>query len=162
MIKPIIINLLSPCRVLRALIANVNPGIARPKIINPKKGNPQIISLPPLPKGGISNSDRKTRTSIPRASIPVSKGKYFFTPLHIFESNTLRPNGIKLTSFFGRTRCKELPRLGVAKSPLERRVSSWTAHFPRATSIPEKNSLSFAWGSLPVRSVRKCFSRVMI
>ena len=49
---------------------------ASAKTTSPKNGNAQIISLPPLQKGGISMSDRKTRTSVPSATIAVIKEKY--------------------------------------------------------------------------------------
>jgi hypothetical protein len=56
----------------------MNPEIPSPKTTSPKNGKAQIISLPPLPNGGISISDRKTRTSVPSAKIPVIKQKYVF------------------------------------------------------------------------------------
>ena len=59
-----------------ALSAARNPKAASAKTTSPKNGNAQIISLPPLPIGGISMSDRKTRTSVPGATIAVIKEKY--------------------------------------------------------------------------------------
>ena len=53
-----------------------NPEVASAKMTNPKNGNPQTMSLPPLPNGGISMSDRKTRTSVVSAAIAVIKEKY--------------------------------------------------------------------------------------
>jgi len=78
MIRPAIISFRWPCRSRWVLMANVNPGIDSPRIINPKKGKPQIISLLPLPKGGISMSDRNTRSSVPSAHIPVHRGNIQF------------------------------------------------------------------------------------
>ena len=63
------------------LIAEINPEIPSPKTTSPKNGKAQIISLAPLPNGRISISDRKTRTSVPSAKIPVIKQKYVFINL---------------------------------------------------------------------------------
>ena len=59
-----------------ALIPASNPGIASAKMINAKNGKAQMISLPPLPNGGISISDKPTKTSIPSARIPLPNEKY--------------------------------------------------------------------------------------
>jgi len=56
------------------LSAAKNPEVPSAKTISPKNGNPQTI-LPPLPNGGISMSDMKTRTSVPNATIPVIREK---------------------------------------------------------------------------------------
>ena len=53
-----------------------SPGIARAKTTNAKNGKAQIISLPPLPNGGISISDKPTKTSIPSARMPLPNEKY--------------------------------------------------------------------------------------
>ena len=68
-------------RLLLPLMADIIPGIVRPRTTSPKNGKAQTISLPPLPNGGTSMSERKTRTSVPSASIPVIKEKYILTPL---------------------------------------------------------------------------------
>ena len=74
--NPVIANL--PVRVgLRvALRAASSPGIATAKMINAKNGKAQIISLPLLPNGGISISDKPTKTSIPSARMPLPNEKY--------------------------------------------------------------------------------------
>lgn len=55
------------------------PEVANPKIIKKKQGSPQIISLSPLPKGGISISAQNTITSMQHAMTPVTAGKYLLT-----------------------------------------------------------------------------------
>ena len=60
------------------LTAEINPETPSPKTTNPKNGKAQIISLAPLLNGRISISDRKTRTSVPSAMIPVINEKYVF------------------------------------------------------------------------------------
>jgi len=59
-----------------ALRAESSPGIASAKMSKAKNGNAQIISLPPLPNGGISISDKPTNTSIPSARMPLPNEKY--------------------------------------------------------------------------------------
>ena len=50
-----------------ALTPVSRPGIASAKMINAKNGKAKTISLPPLSNGGISSSDKQTKTSMPRA-----------------------------------------------------------------------------------------------
>ena len=52
-------------------------GIAKAKMTNGKNGKAQMISLPPLPNGGISINDKATKTSIPSARMPVPNERYF-------------------------------------------------------------------------------------
>ena len=59
-----------------ALRAASSPGIANAKMIKAKNGRAQIISLLPLPNGGILISDKPTKTSIPSARIPLPNEKY--------------------------------------------------------------------------------------
>ena len=59
-----------------ALRAASSPGIANAKMTNAKNGKAQTISLPPLPNGGISISDKPTKTSIPSARMPLPNEKY--------------------------------------------------------------------------------------
>jgi len=73
--SPAVANL-PACAGLRvALRAESSPGIASAKMSKAKNGNAQIISLPPLPNGGISISDKPTNTSIPSARMPLPNEK---------------------------------------------------------------------------------------
>src|SRR5438094_9367399 len=56
------------------------PTVESPTTTRPKNGSAQMMSLPPLPKGGSSISDRKTSASVPSARIPVASEKYFLNP----------------------------------------------------------------------------------
>ena len=68
---------LPACAGLRvALRTASSPGIARAKMTNAKNGSAQMISLLPLLNGGISISDKPTKTSIASARMPVPNEKY--------------------------------------------------------------------------------------
>ena len=59
-----------------ALTPANSPGTASAKITNAKNGKAQTISLLPLPNGGISISDKQTKTSIPSTRMPLPNEKY--------------------------------------------------------------------------------------
>ena len=59
-----------------ALTPANSPGTASAKMTDARNGKAQTISLPPLPKGGISISDKQTKTSIPGARMPLPNEKY--------------------------------------------------------------------------------------
>jgi len=62
---------------LRVALRDANsPGIARAKMATAKNGSAQMISLLPFPNGGISISDKPTKTSIASARMPVPNEKY--------------------------------------------------------------------------------------
>jgi hypothetical protein len=74
--NPAMANLPARVGVRLALRAASSPGIARAKMTNAKNGSAQMISLLPLPNGGISISDKPTKNSIPSARMPLPNEKY--------------------------------------------------------------------------------------
>src|SRR5262249_28068100 len=75
--NPALANLQARVGLRFALRAASSPGIASAKITNAKNGKAQMISLPPLPNGGISTSDNPTKPSIPSARMLLTNEKYF-------------------------------------------------------------------------------------
>ena len=73
--NPAIANLPAPVVWWLALRATSRPGIASAKMMKAKNGNAQMISLPPLPNGGISISDKATKTSIVSARMALPNEK---------------------------------------------------------------------------------------
>ena len=74
--NPAIANLSFGVGLRVALRAASSPGIASAKMIKAQNGKAQTISLPPLPNGGISISDKPTKTSIPSARMSLPSEKY--------------------------------------------------------------------------------------